>query len=176
MFDINILNKESMPIEDFFNFDYIIFYLAFGVLFLLVFVSLFYILKQKKRMDVFFQKGEKDLEKILIEQIKKTEKIEKDLENNIKQILKLEENSQRSFQKIGIIRFNPFREVGGNQSFSIALLDLNNNGFVVTSHYGRETNRVYTKEIKNGKSGYSLSEEEKKAVKQAIIGDTTKVR
>lgn len=157
-----------MPIEDFFNFNYIAFYLAFGILLLLVFTSLFYTLKQKKRLDIFFQKGEKDLEKVLTEQIKKTEKIEKDLENTIKQISKLEKNSQRSFQKIGIIRFNPFREVGGNQSFAIALLDLNNDGFIITSHYGRESNRVYTKEIKNGKSEYSLSNEEEKAIKQAI--------
>ncbi|MCK4454358.1 DUF4446 family protein [Candidatus Parcubacteria bacterium] len=159
-----------MPIEDFFNFDYVIFYLAFGTLLLLVFTSLFYTLKQKKRLDIFFQKGEKDLEKILVEQIKKTEKIEKNLEDAIKQISELEKNSQRSFQKIGIIRFNPFKEVGGDQSFAIALLDLNNNGFVITSHYGRESNRVYTKEIKNGKSKYSLSNEEEKAIKQAVSG------
>lgn len=159
-----------MPIEDFFNFEYIIFYLAFGILLLLVFASLFYALKQKKRLDIFFQNGEKNLEKLLTEQIGKTEKLEKDLENTIKQISRLEKNSQRSFQKIGIIRFNPFREVGGNQSFAIALLDLNNDGFVITSHYGRESNRVYTKEIKNGKSKYSLSNEEEKAIKQAVSG------
>ncbi len=159
-----------MSIEDFFNFEYVIFYLSFGILLLLVFTSFFYALKQKKRLDVFFQKGKKNLEEVLTEQIKKTEKLEKNLEDAIKQISGLEKNSQKSFQKIGIIRFNPFREVGGNQSFAIALLDLNNDGFVIASHYGRDSNRVYTKEIKNGKSKYSLSNEEEKAIKQAVSG------
>ena len=159
-----------MSIEDFFNFDYVIFYLAFGILFLLVFASLLYAFKQKKRLDIFFQRGEKDLEKVLTEQIKNTEKIENNLKEISEQISKLETISQKSLQKIGIIRFNPFKEVGGDQSFAIALLDLNNNGFVITSHYSRESSRVYNKEVKNGKSKYSLSNEEKKAIEKAITG------
>jgi len=158
-----------MPIEDFFNLKYVVL-IGGGILFVLTCFSFYFAFQQKKRLDVFFQNGEKNLEKLLTEQIGKTEKLEKDLENTIKQISRLEKNSQRSFQKIGIIRFNPFKEVGGNQSFVITLLDLNNDGFVITSHYGRDFNRVYTKEIKNGKSKYSLSNEEEKAMKQAISG------
>lgn len=153
-----------MLIEIFFNFQYLI----LGILFVLVCFSLFYCFSQKKRLDIFFKKGEKDFEKVLTSQVKKTEKLEDNLKEVLKKILELEARSKRSFQKIGTVRFNPFKEVGGNQSFSIALLDLNNNGFVITSHYSRESNRVYTKEIKNGKSDYSLSEEEKKAVQKAI--------
>ncbi|MEA3293107.1 MAG: DUF4446 family protein, partial [Patescibacteria group bacterium] len=69
---------------------------------------------------------------------------------------------------IGIIRFNSFNDTGGNQSFSLSLLDENNNGLVITSHFGKETNRVYAKPVKGGASDYSLSEEEKNAIKKAV--------
>ena len=89
--------------------------------------------------------------------------------NKISQELKnLKKDSNFSFQKIGMVRFNPFKEIGGDQSFSIALLDGNNNGIVITSLYTREGNRVYGKSIKGGLSEYSLSNEEKEAIKKAI--------
>ena len=95
----------------------------------------------------------------------------KDLEKNISEIKKDLENlkleSQFFLKKVGIIRYNPFSDTGGNQSFSIALLDRNNSGIVITSLYTREGNRVYAKPIKEGKSHYSLSEEEKKAIERA---------
>jgi hypothetical protein len=90
------------------------------------------------------------------------EKISKELEN-------LKRESKFNFQKIGIVRFNPFSEVGGNQSFSIALLDGNDNGVVITSLYTREGNRVYGKPVKNGQSEYLLSAEEKEAIEKAKI-------
>lgn len=92
---------------------------------------------------------------------KNFEKLSKDLEN-------LKKESKFSIQKVGIVRFNPFSEVGSDQSFSIALLDANNNGVVITSLYTREGNRVYGKSIINGQSQYSLSGEEKQAIDKAI--------
>jgi len=79
----------------------------------------------------------------------------------------LKKKHQFSIQKVGIIRFNPFSEVGGDQSFSLALLDGNDNGLVITSFYTREGNRVYGKPIKNGQSPYALSQEEIKAIETA---------
>ena len=81
----------------------------------------------------------------------------------------LRKESKFFVQKVGVIRYNPFSGVGGNQSFSLALLDSNNNGVVITSLLGRDGNRVYGKPIKNGKSEYSLSEEEKKAIEKAKL-------
>lgn len=93
------------------------------------------------------------------------------LENNFKNLLKelenLKKESKFSLQKIGILRYNPFSDVGSNQSFSIALLDGNDNGIVITSFYTREGNRIYGKPIKGGNSEYSLSNEEKEAIKIA---------
>ena len=95
----------------------------------------------------------------------------KDLEQKFDKLSeKLEcfkKDNKFSIQKVGIIRFNPFKEIGGDQSFSIALLDGSNSGIVITSLYTKEANRVYGKPIKNGKSEYSLSEEEIKALEVA---------
>ena len=90
------------------------------------------------------------------------------LEENFKQLslsfMELKKEHQFSIQKIGIIRFNPFSEIGGNQSFSLALLDNNDNGVVITSFYTRQGNRIYGKSIKKGKSRHALSREELKAI------------
>jgi len=109
------------------------------------------------------KKGPKNIEELLnhfgiLE--RKFQKISSELENIKKQ-------NQFSIQKIGIIRFNPYKEIGGNQSFSIALLNGQNNGLVITSLYCRDGNRFYGKSIENGKSQYSLSEEEQLAIKKA---------
>jgi len=84
-----------------------------------------------------------------------------------KQVEKISQTSKASVQKVGIIRYNPFSDVGGDQSFSIALLDGNNSGIVITSLFSRDGNRVYGKAIENGTSQYSLSSEEKKAIEKA---------
>lgn len=71
-------------------------------------------------------------------------------------------------QRIGIVRFNPFADTGGAQSFTMALLDRANNGVVMTSLYGRTGNRWYVKEVSGGKGKVlALSAEEQAAIKQA---------
>jgi hypothetical protein len=126
-----------------------------------------YFFKFKKRVDLFLKEGEEDLEKLLKKQLKESKKQGEEIKKIFEEITRLKEKSQKSFQKIGLVRFNPFKNVGGNQSFSIALLDLGDNGFVITSIYDREGNRIYAKPINRGKSEYSLSEEEKEAIQRA---------
>lgn len=70
-------------------------------------------------------------------------------------------------QKISIVRFNPFGDTGGDQSFVLAVLDAHNSGYVLTSIHGREGTRVYVKPIDEGKSKYPLSTEEKQALSRA---------
>ena len=95
----------------------------------------------------------------------------KDLKEEFKKVSKqlraIKRENKLSIQKIGIVRFNPFKEIGGDQSFSIAFLDGNNSGAVITSLYSREGNRVFGKPVEKGKSQYLLTEEEKKAIEQA---------
>lgn len=115
----------------------------------------------------FFKKNKKEPEnfkEILIH----FQDLKKDFEKISKEIKDLKRESKLSIQKVAMIRFNPFSEVGGDQSFSVALLDANNDGVVITSLYIREGNRVYGKPIKNGQSEYQLSKEENKAIEEAI--------
>lgn len=70
-------------------------------------------------------------------------------------------------QKISVVRFNPFGDTGGDQSFVLGVLDSHNSGYVLTSIHGREGTRVYVKPIDFGKSKYKLSTEEQQALAQA---------
>lgn len=71
-------------------------------------------------------------------------------------------------QKIGILRFNPFADTGGNQSFVLSILDGNDNGIVLTSLHSRSTTRWYAKNVRDGKGvDHQLSEEEQQTIKQA---------
>jgi len=95
-------------------------------------------------------------------------KMGKKIEGLEKEIEILKEESNFTIKKVGMIRFNPFSKVGGDMSFSIALLDGNNSGAVITSLFSQQGNRVYGKPIENGVSEYTLSDEEKKAIEKAI--------
>jgi hypothetical protein len=83
------------------------------------------------------------------------------------ELLKMREISKNCLYKFSVIRYNPFSNIGGDQSFSIAILNGEDSGFVLTSLFTNEGTRIYTKPIKNGISGYELSDEEKKVIEQA---------
>ena len=70
-------------------------------------------------------------------------------------------------QKISVVRFNPFGDTGGDQSFSLAVLDSHDSGYVLSSIHGRQGTRVYVKPVDLGKSKYQLSAEEQQALLQA---------
>lgn len=69
--------------------------------------------------------------------------------------------------RFAVVRFDAFPDVGGKQSFALAMLDRNMNGVVITSLYGRSESRIYAKEIIDGESSHSLSDEEKEALSKA---------
>lgn len=96
------------------------------------------------------------------------EALEKKVDSISQGFDKLKKDVKIPLQKVGFLRYNPFSGTGGDQSFSIALLDQNNNGFVITSIYSGDGTRVYAKSIKNGGSEYSLSSEENNVIKKAI--------
>ena len=80
---------------------------------------------------------------------------------------KLDYDIGSSIQKVGLVRFNAFQNVGSDLSFALALLDREDNGIVLNGIYGSEASNIYAKPIRNGGSTYQLSEEEKEAIKIA---------
>jgi len=97
------------------------------------------------------------------------------IEGALNAVKELEQHSQqldrrmlRCIQKVAIIRYNPFEEMGSDQSFSIALLDALNDGYILTGLFGRNTSTTFAKPIKGGQSPYPLSNEEEEVLKLAM--------
>lgn len=84
------------------------------------------------------------------------------------QVGSIEERLGHSVQHVGLVRYNPFQDTGGDQSFAIALLDQHGDGVVFSSLHNRSLTRIYAKPVKGGASALSLSEEEVQAVQQAL--------
>ncbi len=94
-----------------------------------------------------------------------------ELEKTKKALSEVDEMAHIAIQKVEVLRFNPFKETGGDLSFAIALLDAQNNGVVISSLHGREGTRVYAKPIEDGKSKYNLSDEEEEVLKKVITNN-----
>lgn len=116
-------------------------------------------------MFQFFKKRKEpeNLEEVL----KEIRKIRENLDKVSLELEKLKAENKINLQKIGIVRFNPFKEIGGNQSFSVAFLNNKGDGIVISGLHYKEGTRVYVKPIKNGKSEYPLTTEEKIAIERA---------
>ncbi len=109
-----------------------------------------------------------DLKTILDKQLTATGETKEALFEVKKRLKDLESESPNNIKKVGLVRFSPYREVGGNQSFALSLLDEELNGVVISALHSRDFTRVYAKPVISGKeTKYSLSEEEKEAVKIA---------
>jgi len=148
-----------------------IFIISILVLILLVLdiLLLIWVIRIRKKIRIFLKgKKVKDLEEVVSEQLKRMRGIEGDVKKLFKWNKDLQKISDISITKVGVVRFNPFKDTGGDQSFAIALLDSNNNGVVLSSLYTREGTRVYTKPIEKSGSTYHLSKEEKQAIEKAI--------
>ncbi len=108
-----------------------------------------------------------DLEGVLGAHLEKVYTIGREVERLGARTGALEVSGLRAFQRVGLVRFNPFEDTGGNQSFALALLDREGNGLVLSSLHSRTGTRVYAKPIRGGRSDAALSEEETAAIKQA---------
>ncbi len=147
----------------------IVFAAIAAVLVILNAFLLWYFYATNKKIDALLEKGKiKSFKDIFLSQKEKNDNLEEKLKEAFLKIKNLEALSERTMQKTGIVRFNPFNEIGGNQSFVIALLDDKNNGFVISSLFVKDGNRVYAKAIREGKSDYLLSDEEREAIERAI--------
>jgi hypothetical protein len=107
----------------------------------------------------------KNLDTVLSNIIKRIQEQKKDLADLSARCDTIEKNQLFAIQKIGLLRFNPFKDTGGDQSFILSLVDAKNTGVVITALYSRSGTRWYAKKIAHGKGvEHELSEEEKKAL------------
>ena len=81
----------------------------------------------------------------------------------------VEQQGLMAVQRIGVVRFNPFADTGGQQSFAVAMVDGRGSGIVISSLHSRQQTRVYLKQVTEGRSETALSEEETQALRQAGV-------
>ena len=144
------------------------------ILFLIILniVNIRSISKLKKKYDKFMLgKNAESLENEITDLFEDNKFIKNSIEKNKKDIHALYRKFESSLQKVGIIKYDAFDQIGGKLSFCMALLDENNNGFILNSVYGAEGCYTYTKEIKNGNCETSLGQEEEKALSVAMYGE-----
>jgi hypothetical protein len=115
----------------------------------------------------------RDLDQILVAQASDIERIMAEVAAAKAHLSALEEATKKHLSRVGVVRFNPFPEMGSDLSFAIALLDQQDNGLVLSSLYSRTESRVYAKPIVAGKSTYTLTDEEKEALHLARNNSNT---
>jgi hypothetical protein len=115
------------------------------------------------------------LDQVLHAHLEQVDGVARELDGLVARSAVIEAAVRRSIQRVGLVRFNPFEDTGGNQSFALALLDAAGTGVVVSSLHSRTGTRVYAKAITDGRSDGALSEEESAALRQAI-GDPARGR
>ena len=143
----------------------ILIYILFGLALVLV-AWLVYLEIRLRR--VFGGKRAGDLEEGLRAGAKELQELDASREEIEKYLTTVEARLRRAVQHVGIVRFNPFQDAGGDQSFAIAVMDESKKGIVISSLYGRENSRIYAKPLEKGESKYQLSREESEAVKTAL--------
>ena len=98
----------------------------------------------------------------------RVERVEKQNAEILTGMKTLEEDLTKCIQKVGMVRYNAFKDTGSDLSFALALLDDKNNGVVLNGIYSREMSNIYAKPVQNGVSSYTVSEEEKQAIEKAV--------
>lgn len=148
----------------------IIIILSIIILFILHISNIIKLSKLRKSYLQFMKKlgkGE-NIEEILKKYIDTVEKVEKNQEELNNYLNNLEKNMNTCINKIGLVRYNAFKDTGSDLSFTLAILNEYNDGVVLNGIYSREMSNIYAKQVKDGKSNNTLSEEEKQAIQKAI--------
>ncbi|MBQ2936030.1 MAG: DUF4446 family protein [Lachnospiraceae bacterium] len=122
----------------------------------------------KKYKKFMTGKSAKSLENEIVGLFEDNKFLRSSIEKNKKDIRILYKNMESTFQKLGIIKYDAFNQMGGKLSFCIALLDENDNGFIINSVHSTEGCYSYTKQIIRGQSDIDLGKEEKQALDMAM--------
>ncbi len=126
--------------------------------------------KLNKKYQNFMQKlgNGKNLEEDLETYMYRVNKVESENAQIINSIEEINKEQKKCIQKIGMVRYNAFQDVGSDLSFALAMLDENNDGVVLNGIYSREMSNIYAKPIEKGKSTYTVSAEEAQAIGKAM--------
>ena len=149
---------------------YIIALFGLCIILLLFLIVMAFKVKNVKKKYKRFLKGStgENLESIIYNRFEEIDRLKEDGEEKSKKMQLTTDNLKLAFQKSGIIKYDAFNEMGGKLSFSLALLDAENTGFVINAMHSREGCYTYIKEIIKGESAISLGEEEQKALDKAM--------
>lgn len=152
--------------------DYI--YLGIIVVMFLVFIILH--IKQNKKVTRLMNKYEKfmkgknaeNLSDAIEENFMQMDELQRAYEKNEEEMDKTMHSLVSTFHKLGIVKYDAFKEMGGNLSFALCMLDDSNTGFILNTMHGRDSSYTYIKEITKGEAYATLGEEEKEALEKAI--------
>lgn len=151
-------------------------YIFMSVIIVMFLIFLFLHIKQNKKITKLMKRYEKFMKG------KNAENLADAIEENFQQMDKLTLSHQRTelrveealhgitttFHKLGIVKYDAFKEMGGNLSFALCILDDTNTGFILNTMHGRDSSYSYIKEIIKGEAYATLGEEEKEALDKAI--------
>lgn len=138
------------------------------ILLILIIVALCKLKRLNRKFDRFMRgKDAESLEDTILSCIEKNEQIDQMNQLLREDIIGLRKNQRITYQKMGMVKYNAFREMSGDLSYALALLDQEENGFIINSVYAKEGGYSYIKEIIKGESSILLSEEEKAALEKA---------
>lgn len=154
-----------------FSSDYVILGLVALVFIMMILLVVFIVqmAKLKKRYKIFMQGSTaKSLEDTLIYRLEQVDELVEANASNERNIDAIIKNMKDCFQKIGLVKYDAFNEMGGKLSFSLCLLNEKNSGFVINAMHSREGCYTYVKEIIDGNSIIQLAEEEEQALQQAL--------
>lgn len=125
--------------------------------------------KLKKKFKKFMSgKNAKSLESQVISIISDNKEMKEQIAEHYHDIKHLYKKHEKAFQKLGVVKYDAFNQMGGQLSYSIALLDENNNGFIINSVHSADGSYSYSKEIIKGMCDITLSKEEQEALDQAM--------
>jgi hypothetical protein len=123
--------------------------------------------RRLSRLSAFRPQMPADLQSTVESEVARLDALIRQVEDVRARLPTVEGQAASGLQRIGIVRFNPFADTGGQQSFVVALLDARNSGVLISSLHSRQQTRVYVKQITEGRSETQLSDEETAALRQA---------
>jgi hypothetical protein len=145
----------------------VLFIITVGFIAIAVFSLVRLFILDRRLSNLLTGKRGGDLENVIEEFVKTSRRLDERTKLIAQEIDNINGRLAKAVQKVHTVRYNPFRDQGGNQSFATCFMDENGDGLVISSLYSRDKVSVYAKPLKDGKSDYELSQEEKESIDKA---------